>query len=273
MHYVRLSTVLVVLTVVLAGCSGGGTTTGAPTPTDGATTDADTTDATSNDAGDASSSGLSVSEADDRLREAGSFTTTWSYSVTDADGTTTAVNDTYRVDLDDNRSIELFTTDGESAQSEFEIFIADGTSYARYGSGESVFYQASDQPQNVFDSATGRASGFYGYLEEDATFVGTETFDGVTVSRYEYTDVDAWQTYNQGVTSTTFDTDEEVTITDFSITVLVDENDVGRLTTWTLVGETEGGDTVSVEWRYSLTDVGSTTVEEPSWLDEAQAQT
>lgn len=130
----------------------------------------------------------------------------------------------------------------------------------------------SDQPQDVFESATGRASGFYASLEADAERVGTETFDGVTVTRYEYTDAEAWQTYNQGVTSGASDTEEEVTVTDFEIATLVDSDGIARLTTWTLTAETESGETVSAEWRYSLTGIGSTSVEDPDWLAEAQTQ-
>jgi len=72
--------------------------------------------------------------------------------------------------------------------------------------------------------------------------------------------------------SGTFDSDENVTVTDFEIATLVDNDGIARLTTWTLTGESESGETVSIEWRYSLTDIGSTTVEDPDWLAAAQQQ-
>lgn len=265
MKSIRLSTVLVVLSVALAGCAGGGVGGDAPASGDDAPT-------AGNTAGGDSSNSLSVAEVDERLREAGSFTTSWDYTITQADGTTMQFNNSYRVDLDANRSIERYGSTGGEAGFDYTTFVDEDTSYTRYGSGENVFYQISDQPQSVFDDATNRASTFDTYLEEDARFVGTESFDGDTVSRYEYTDADAWRTYNQGLASGTFDTEEEVTITDFGITVLVDENNIGRLTTWTLTGETESGETVTAEWSYSLTDIGSTSVDDPDWLDEAQAQ-
>lgn len=265
MKSIRLSTVLVVLTVALAGCAGGGVGGDAPASGD------DTPTAVST-GGDDSSNSLSVAEVDERLREAGSFTTRWDYTITQADGTTLRFNQSYRVDLEANRSVERYSTTDADGATSFEVFVDDDTSYTRYGSGENVFYQISDQPQPVFDDATNRASTFDTYLEDDARFVGTESFDGDTVSRYEYTDADAWRTYNQGLASATFDTEEEVTITDFSITVLVDENNIGRLTTWTLTGETESGETVTAEWSYSLTEIGSTSVDDPDWLDEARAQ-
>ncbi|MDS0260648.1 hypothetical protein NDI56_14675 [Haloarcula sp. S1CR25-12] len=265
MKYVRLSTLLVVLTVALAGCSGGGVTDGSENGTEAAT------GSPSSSGDSASSDGLSLTEADERLRDAGSFTTEWSYSVTEADGTTASITDTYRVDLDANRSVELFSTTGPDSTVEIETFVADGTVYSRYGGGQEPFYNVNDQAPDVFDSATGRASSFYGSLESDAQFVGTETFDGVTVSRYEYDDTAAWQTYNGATGSSMFGSDN-VTVTDFTVSVLVDENDVARLTMWTFSGRTDAGQSVSAEWRYSLTDIGSTTVSDPSWLAEAQAQ-
>ncbi|MDS0280884.1 DUF7537 family lipoprotein [Haloarcula onubensis] len=285
MTYPRLATLLVVLTVVLAGCFGGGVTDDggdtAPdsddstaTPTAGEPTAAD---AESGGTGGAmtGTDGLSLSDADTRLRDAGSFTTEWSYTLTTADGTTSTFSDRYEVDLETNRSLERYSSvSGSETGLDYQIFIADGVSYTRYGGSDGeAYYTSTDQAPSVFESATGRASSFYTYLEEDAQFAGRETFDGVSVSRYEYTDREAWQTYNQGVAAGTFDTDEEVTITEFEIATLVDDDGVARLTTWTLAGETESGQAVSAEWRYSLTGVGSTAVEDPGWLDEARAQT
>ena len=267
MRYLQLSTLLVVVTVVLAGCSGGGVPDGTAAPsTDGADTNGQ------NDGGSASGSdSLSLSAADSQLRAAGSFTTEWSYTIDGTDGIL-EVSDRYAVDLDANRSVERFSSSTPEGATGYEIFIADGTSYTRQGEGEQAFYQVSEQSPNVFQSATGRASGFYGSLEEDAQRVGRETFDGVSVTRYEYADTSAWQTYNQGLASGTFDSDENVTVTDFEIATLVDDDGIARLTTWTLTGETESGETVSIEWRYSLTDIGSTTVEDPEWLAAAQQQ-
>jgi len=247
-----------VATVALAGCTSGGpdTTTPTETPVDPGGSDE-----------------LSVQAADDRLRAAGSFTTDWSYTVTDVDGTTTSVNDTYRVDLENDRSYERLSTAGPAAETTVETYVAGGTSYNRVGASGDAYYQTSDQPPNVFETATGRASGFYSDFEEDATFVGTETFDGDTVSRYEYSDADAWGSYNNALRSAAFSSSSNVTITEFEVAILVDGDGVGRLTTFTVSGETDDGTQVSAEWRYSVTDIGSTTVDEPDWLDEARAQT
>jgi len=270
MQYARLSaTVLVVLIVLLAGCSGGGTgTDGTPTVATTAAGEA-TGDSTQPAAEDTA---FDATDASQQLRDAGSFTTTWSYSVTDVDGATTSVTDTYRVNLDANRSIELFATDGPEADSETTTFIADGTGYTRVEAGGQTLYQTNDQPPAVFESATGRASSLFTFVESDIQYVGTETYDGVTVDRYEYSDASAWSEYNENVSIAMFSSDTEVTVTSFSVVVLVDEDGVGRLTTWTLAGEAADGTPVSAEWSYSLTDIGSTTVEDPDWLADAQAQ-
>jgi hypothetical protein len=102
---------------------------------------------------------------------------------------------------------------------------------------------------------------------EEARRVGTERFDGVTVDRYEYTDRTLWRQYG----ATTFGTEENVTVTEFTVFVLVDEEGLARSTGWTLVGETDAGETVTGDWRFDLTGVGSTTVADPDWLDEARA--
>lgn len=278
MKYPRIATILVVATVVLAGCSSGGVTDSGDTDANSAATPGSDTPRPAGPTPTATTAGgpptgaeLSLTDADARLRAAGSFATEWSYSVTEADGTTSSLTQSYRVDLEANRSLQRFETTGSDSGFDFETFVADGTSYSRFGEGDQVQYVSNDQPVSVFETATGYAAGFSSGLESDASFVGTETYDGDTVSRYEYDNTDAWSMYNQGTLDSTFETDETVTITDFTVAVLVDSDNVARLTTWTLTGETESGQTVSVDWRYSVTGVGSTTVEDPNWLADAQA--
>ena len=273
MQYARISTVLVVLTVVLAGCSGGGLTDGgdsgansADTPgTDASATDGATV-GTATAGGPPTGESLSLTDADTRLREAGSFATEWSYTVTEADGTTSSLTQRYRVDLEENRSLQRFQTTGPDSSLDVDTFVADGTSYTRYGDGDQVQYVSSDQPASVFETATGRASGFTADLESDASFVGTETYDGVTVSRYEYDNTAEWQDYGGSLFGS-----ENVSVTEFTVAVLVDRDGVARLTMWTLSGEADDGTPVSAAWRYSVTDIGSTTVEDPDWLADAQA--
>ncbi|MFC7172548.1 hypothetical protein ACFQL0_02530 [Haloplanus litoreus] len=61
-----------------------------------------------------------------------------------------------------------------------------------------------------------------------------------------------------------------VEITDFRYVVLVDANGLSRYESWSFTGRTTEGETVSGEWEYTLTGVGSTTVEDPEWLAAAR---
>ena len=269
MQYVRISTILVVLTVVLAGCSGGGVTDGGDSDSaDTPGTDSPTSGTSTAAGRPPTSDDLSLTDPETRLREAGSFASEWYYTVTETDGTTTSLTRSHRVDLDANRSLQRIETTAPDGSFAIDTFVADGTSYTRYGEGDEVRYVSSDRQADAFSRATGYAAGFSGDLESDARFVGTETYDGVTVSRYEYDNTAAWQAYGGSLFG-----NENVSVTDFTVAVLVDSDSIARLTTWTLSGEADDGTPVSAEWRYSVTDIDSTTVADPDWLDEAQAQT
>lgn len=266
---VQVLTVLVALLVVVAGCAGA--------PTDSPTGDSDDGDTPATEgAGDAGDSGdagdeagdFGVSDPETRLRDAGSFTSTWTLTTTDSTGAVSVLTNTFSVDLDANRTSETLSIPGDEAGVSYERFIADGTSYTRIGDGTEVFYQILPSDEDQVEYALARGASFAYDEFEDATFVGTETFDGVAVDRYEYTDPTLWRQY--GVTA--FGSDENVTITDFTLVVLVDEDGLARSSSWELRGETEDGDPVSAEWRFELTDVGTTTVSDPVWLDEAQEQ-
>jgi hypothetical protein len=177
------------------------------------------------------------------------------------------VTNSYKVNLEDNRSYEAFETTGEDGGIAYESFFADGMTYTKYGDGTESFYQVMPQQTTVFDNARDRA--LYDYDEfEEAQFVGTEQFDGVTVDRYEYSDPTVWRNYGAGA----WGADEDVTVTDFTVVVLVDKDGLARSTEWTVSGETDDGEPVSATWSYTLTDVGSTSVEDPDWLAEAKAQ-
>ncbi|MDS0220508.1 hypothetical protein NDI54_03985 [Haloarcula sp. S1AR25-5A] len=250
----RLLTVLVLSLVVFAGCVGGDPAAdGGTETTDGGAVPADQSD-------------LSVEAADRLLRDAGSFTATWSYSTTEA-GETATITNAYQVDLRANRSIETFSMSGPDAGTEFETFVADGSAYTRYETDDEAFYQVRPQDDTAFQSAVDRGTLSYESVD-DARLIGAETFDGVTVDRYEYSDLSTWQQFGAGA----FGSGGNVTVTDFTVVILIDESGLARQTAWTLTGETDDGETVSVEWRYEITGVGSTEVPDPDWLDEARQQ-
>ncbi|WP_324756584.1 DUF7537 family lipoprotein [Haloarcula sp. GH36] len=263
MRNVRITTALLALTVALAGCGGIGVGDGGSV-SDGASGSDGAASAGGSDGG---ADKFTAGDPDRLLREAGSFTAEWSFSVTESDGNTSTIINTYGVDLAQNRSYEAFETTGTDGGIAYESFYADGMTYMKYGDGTESFYQISPQQTTVFDNARDRA--LYDYDDfEDAQFVGTEQFDGITVDRYEYSDPTVWRNYGAG----TFGSDENVTINDFTVVVLVDGDGLARSTEWTVSGVTDTGVPVSSNWSYTLTGVGSTTVADPDWLDEAKAQ-
>jgi hypothetical protein len=106
--------------------------------------------------------------------------------------------------------------------------------------------------------------------DEDLAFGGTETFDGVTVERYEPSRaspqlVQAGSAAGAGVGS------GNVGVTDFQYVVLVDADGLPRFESWSFTGETTDGQRSTGEWECSLTGVGSTTVADPDWLADAEA--
>jgi hypothetical protein len=258
--------VLLVVLVALAGCMGGGV---ADAPAGGSGNSGGSGGGSGGSDGSDGSSGaddFDVADPERVLRDAGSFTSTWTFTMVDAEGVESTMSNGFAVDLTANRTSESLSMSGEDGTS-YERFTADGTSYTRYGDGEETFYQVMPVQDDPVASALARgASLSYDDLSE-ARSVGTETFDGAPVERYEYSDPLLWRQYG----ATTFGTEENVTVTEFTMFALVDDDGLARSTGWTLVGETETGETVTAEWRFDVTGVGSTAVADPDWLAEARA--
>lgn len=66
--------------------------------------------------------------------------------------------------------------------------------------------------------------------------------------------------------------DGDLRVVDYRSVVLIDGDGLARSTAWRLTGETDGGETVTAEWRYTVTGVGATTVAAPDWLADAETQ-
>jgi hypothetical protein len=257
----RILTIALAFLLVLAGCTG----TDVPDVAPGGNGSGVGGNAT--DPGDFDSDEFDAAAPESLLRDAGSFTSTWTFALTDADGETTTSVNRYAIDIAANRTSESFdVTGGERVT--YERFVADGVSYGRFGEGDDVLYQVFPFQGDPMTLGLARGAAFGGEDLSDAEAVGTETFDGVTVTRYEYRDPLLWQQFG----ATDFGGSENVTITEFTLVSLVDEDGLARSTGWTVVGETEAGEEVRAEWRFELTGVGSTTVPDPAWLAEAEAQ-
>lgn len=231
---------------------------------DGGTDDSSDGDGGDRDAGDGV---FLVENRTAALLEAGSYTTVWQMRVTEGGEVTDETRYTTAVDAVTQRSIfGMETTDGGVTSSDFETYHADGTNYQRYGAGEEATYAVNagefTTQSSLFLGTTYVTSESY---LEDFDVVGTETYDGDTVTRYERT---TRPTYLVGQAQA----DEDVRWTGFTYVVLVDEDGLVRSEGWTSEGVDADDVRVTVEYSYSLTGVGSTTVTEPDWVGDARAE-
>jgi hypothetical protein len=278
----RSVVVALALLLLTAGCLGGGSVPGAGDV--GAAVESELAGADGSegvqapvsgaDAADvAESADVDLAVAEARLREAGSFTSTWTYRGTDADGGDGAVSHTYYADLDGERTHVLVSTAGDDADAGWEQFSTGGTVYSRFGSGEGSFYQVeTDVDADVVGDAVSSAGVYARGDLSDLSRVGTEQFDGVTVTRYELTDAESTVWRAGAVAAAAGGSAPDVEMQSVEYVVLVDRDGLARYESWTYTGRTADGRTVSGAWEFSLTAVGSTTFDDPEWLAEAEAQ-
>ncbi|WP_152039995.1 DUF7537 family lipoprotein [Salinigranum salinum] len=277
----RFLVLTIALLMVTAGCVGGGggdAEADASGGTAGGSQSGDGGDGGSDvgadSAGNAGSDDLELADTEAALREAGSFTVVWRYSGVDQSGSETDVSREFYADLESGRTLTVISSmqDGQSDSGTMQQFFADGVTHVRSGSEESPTYfsyeqESTDVVATAIAFSQARAYG----SDENMAFEGTETFDGVSVQRYELTRADS-QLIRAGSAAGVAAGSSNVEITDFRYVVLVDEDGLSRFESWSFSGETTDGQTVRGEWEYSLTKVGSTTVDDPEWLAEAEAQ-
>jgi hypothetical protein len=272
----QLLVVAVALLLLSAGCLGGG---GASDAVDGAGSGADGDDGAASQSGDADDAGasssddLELTDAEQALRDAGSFTATWTYRGVDERGVETEVRHEFYVDLDGERSLTVLssTRDGQSDGGSMQQFFADGVTSVQSGPADApTYFSYEQQTSDPLASALGFSQARVYGTDDDLSFAGSETFDGVSVERYELSEASS-QLVQAGSAVDAGTGSGNVEVTDFHYTVLVDEDGLSRYESWTFEGESADGETISGEWEYSLTKVGSTTVDDPEWLAEAQA--
>jgi len=263
----RAITLVLVVAMLTAGCLGGGG--GAVSD---AMADADA-DAAGDSGADPDANGPDLTDPETVLRDAGSFTVSWRYTGVDEQGVRTEVRHDYYADLRAERSLSVTSSsrDGQPDGGSSEQFVADGTTYIRTGSADAATYGSYPGATDVVGTAVGLSQARAYGTNDDMANRGTETFDGVTVTRYELTE--ASSQLIQAGSAATSGSAGVAEITDFHYVVLVDADGVSRYESWSFTGRTQDGEQVSGEWEYALTRVGSTTVDDPEWLAEARAAT
>ncbi|MFC7068353.1 DUF7537 family lipoprotein [Halobaculum lipolyticum] len=232
----------VALLVVLAGCTGGG---GAPYE--------EPPSAEQVEAGH-----------EEALRDAGSYTYTQSVRVNGSFVDVTS-NTTAAVELDP----ETYRWRQETGDGSLEIYApADDRPYVRTQAGSTIRYERADN--DSVPNASAVATVPLSDLSEgfDFTANGTAQVDGERTYLYEAN----LSTLNESAVGPIGEAFADADATEATVDVYVRSDGLVKRVDWTFVVEGFGEPT-----RLSLTlayeDVGSTTVEEPSWLEEAQSAT
>lgn len=277
--------ILLALTVALAGCSGGGTaspgdTADGPDGTDG------TDGAVAALPADLNASYLEGTHGD-RLSAATSFTTSLNYSVSNATQTL-YIESTASIEANGSVGFERFGFSNATGDGIFlETYTNDGTTYERTsfvsGGQEQAQYSSGEEPYGEFGVTPVNASS--ARVPELVTSVGSGvTWEQQGTVTYDGTDVVEYTASGEAAFDPSFREEAQpsgglfgpsANITEYDAieaTLLLDEDGVIRQLRYEASG-TQAGDAISVVLTVTFEDIGSTTVSEPSWLDEARQQT
>ncbi|MCT9096275.1 hypothetical protein [Haloarchaeobius sp. HME9146] len=290
---------LVVALVASAGCLGGTTpddTATDPTVTDAATpattdpaTD-ETTDETltatttqtatgssGTQAHPLSSKRLATSHATS-LQNAENFTLDYAIDMTQVTSTETQ---TFTFDwtvqanlatgaqaIDGTLAGDGFTTGDDNSTMQFDLYVSpDGTATQRSTFGDTVQYQQADAAQ--YDVSTYlTAMNATSALDPEAanfTYDGPTTVDGETLYVYTVSDLDQLYLPTDQADDSAFD---DSSVSKFDLRLVVDDAGTLREMQYDLE-VTEDGSKLNLHFELSYSELGTTTVEEPDWLDEA----
>jgi hypothetical protein len=299
--------VLVAALVALAGCSGdGGNGTTDPADTDAPTDDLETTaddgmettdddgmettdddgvettdddgvettdddgmeTTTEDDSSDGGDGDALFNAHTEALRNAGSFTAEGALESTTPQGNTSA---TILVLL--NMGDEVGYQEVNISSDQFSLSLAtftrgDETFQRTTGFGEPQYsyetepYSGNVQPVNFSSSNTD--SLFSGDTDISWSESGSSTVDGVSTTRYTASGTDDVGDADAIVGANVSSVEE------LELNAYVDGDGVIRRLTIDFAGENQNGERITQSLTYDITDVGSTTVPEPDWLDEAR---
>lgn len=207
------------------------------------------------------------------IQDAGSYTSTTEseFSATDADGeTVSTATSTTRVDLENERGIRTAnqTISGPrlNQASDTVVYTDGNTSYRRQNSSQGVSYDNQvGEPSGFGDIRPVNVTGYnqnFTFLTDAFEFEanGTTTVDGTETRRYDSTEL---------VDSDVFAGPNNATVTSASSTIYLGGNNAIRRIDLEYVLDT-GDQTAETSVTLTVTDLGSTTIEEPGWLSEAQ---
>lgn len=261
----QIAAIAVVALLVFAGCSAGGdgdATTAAPETTD-APADATTTE--SDGDGPIYESPLesnTVAENhESAIRDAGTFTLASTSNQSQGEQSR-SIESTVTVDLS---SGEYFSQRDAGAQLIETYAYGNGTAYQRLTFNNQSQYSIPQRTSNTSQLASGDIGSFVNGFQFD--HAGTESVDGTETDVYE---ASGFEDLNQSAEG--FGELDEENVTSIDARVYVADSGLVKQFEYSLVIQTENGE-ASIEIQQRYTDIGSTTVEQPPWLDEARTNT
>ncbi len=212
----------------------------------------------------------------ENLREAGSFTVTINGSSAFGNDSTEQ-GTVVRADLENNRTLQQAdiaqSMGGQATGGTQTLYVEDGTAYVRLAFGSDNGTQTQYQVVNLSGQASQQSpSRQFLTLNQYVSIIdggnwtqqGTESFEGTTVTRYTVNGTDAFDASSLAAAGA-----PAPNVTDFEATMLVTADGTIRKLAFTFEAVAQG-QPITVTNDLVVSDVGSTTVEQPGWLDEAR---
>lgn len=154
--------------------------------------------------------------------------------------------------------------DGFGDASDSEVYHAENTSYVKQTGVSEPGYSAQNESFSQLRESMSESDLKKQLTDPNYEGTGTVTRNDETLFRYNATSVDD----ADGFLIEQLSTDN---IESFNATLLVDEEGIIRSLTATIAYSFDS-ETYEATIRYHITDIDSTTVEEPDWLEEAKSE-
>lgn len=214
-----------------------------------------------------------------RLYESGSFTATLNATasgISQSGGSqNVTIGQRMRIDIESRQAVarqtvtnifgqnstlntDRYTSGGETYQRSTSPF----TSEAQYNYGTAPYTNSSAIPVNLTQAS---GAGFAVGVDVTWSEQGSATVDGVSTTRYTASGTESFGNI-EGIVGTSVDTVESI-----EAEIYVDGDGIVRQMTYDVAGTDSDGNDVTLDVSYSISAVGSTSVQEPAWTSEVDA--
>lgn len=256
--------VSVVVVVLLAGCSGlagdsGGDGTpepeGTPVPED--PSEFDYADGFGPDG--ITDDQQAVDSYDTAVQSQGSYTGDYDYTIDTQDGET-LVEGNYRVDFENEQALRTVAVETADANGTSESYFGDGQQYNR-SSYNGQYGDVASSNQTFPASELTASEAIEPFLLNASQYdASVEQRDGETVVVYESSDIEGAGSF-LGV-------DSAENVSSFDASFVVDSEGLIHAAEYEITYTVDGNER-TVDMSFELSSLGETTVERPSWVDNA----